>query len=390
MKGLSLSARGRIYFENRHLRRSARDVFDHRQRVADADDHLDVQVGLARLRGGQILVVGAAVDQLDGEVLRRDAEALLEQLEVQVDGRLVEEAAEADAAAGLRVGRVVADAVQLLDAGRRDQGPARGIDWHGRRSLRRGRRRRAFAGREAGDAAGGGGLAKVGGRGDQLDVAGEVVRDGVLRGAQLGGGAAGVVGEAGVEQLVGGAHGRGEVDGTGGAVDVGDAGALQPGDDVGVVDDGEEGLHVVMIQPLAIVRAAGGRHGAQLVLQLIEILLDEADGQRDRGRGIGLLDKGPSAGDGGQSLVDDGERGQGELAQQAEAEKHDATMIWQGDYQLPSRAGEMGRESAGGCPDDLIYTMTEYSVRRSRAAAPSDVTIVPKAGQQSAISNQLL
>ena len=97
-------------------RGAAGNVFGDGKGVADAGDVLGIEVSFAVIVVDG-LVVGTAVDELDGEPLGGDVELLLEEGEVLGACGLVEEAAEGDFGAGVRVRSVITDVVEFFEAG---------------------------------------------------------------------------------------------------------------------------------------------------------------------------------------------------------------------------------------------------------------------------------
>lgn len=232
-----------------------------RQRGAHSDDILKVEVRLTTVAGG-VLVVEAAAERDHREVLSGcvGGKVFLEQSEVTITSVLLEVAAEADFAAAVSVRLVVAKLVQIPQTLRRDLIVAinRPILGCGSRhtEIRTGANRFLPGGGVVRTD-----LSEAGSRLDHVDMLRHGFWDGVLEGAQPADIAVRLAYkplEVCVQEVIGHADGRAEVDPVGVLLDVGDTGGVQPVQDCvySFVAGEEHPLHlVVRLKVLAVVGA---------------------------------------------------------------------------------------------------------------------------------------
>lgn len=256
--------------------------FGHRDRRADTHDILQVQVGLAAVCRG-VLVVEAAVVLDDSEVLAIGprSKLLLEQRQVRVPGVLLEIAGERDLIAVVRVGFVVAHGVQVLQTLRGDgavavSGRQSSLTESLVRSLSLAVQSVAVCME----------LAEAGRRSNQVNVLDEIVGNRVLQRPKsldmLH--AVDVVLEVGIQQLIGSLHISIEGHPVGILLDVGDTSTLQPLPHS--VDRCsarlQHALHLIVgAEVLAVVWVIRTRHLHQGVLETSDIALGEGDLQPD-------------------------------------------------------------------------------------------------------------
>lgn len=263
-------------------------------------DVLDIQVSFAEL-AVQALVVDSVVNEDLGEVLGRDAELLLVQEGVFVTGRLVQETAESDSAAGSGVGLVVANVVELTDARRCDRGGAWPgcsdigysdiggryltlLSLGGLKSFRHERRSESL------------GFTEESGGSDDVDVFGDFLRNGVGQGSDLTNAVLLVVDEAGVEKGIGVLYGDLDCDDL--AIRAQDCHALglKPRQDGSLRDRWR--VHkvqdVLLVVPLTVSLVLRVRDSVQFRYQAVEVLQLEVELQLEHGCTSGLADGGPS------------------------------------------------------------------------------------------------
>lgn len=324
--------RGGLVDVRDEIAQAAGRVLGHGQRRAQAEDVLQIEVGLAAV-GGRVLVVAAAVELHDGEVLalgpRR--QVALEQGQVGVARVFLQVAGEGDLAAAVRVGGVVADVVEVLQARRRDDllADERLVEAGAQTSPRQrtmGLARQGFRSRVLALRAD---VAEARGRLDHVDVLGQLVGHGVLESAQATDVrvVADIPAKLRVEQLVGDADRRTEVDPVGVLLDIADAGALQPGDHGvdGLVGRQQQALHlIVRLEVPAVARMARGRHVEHGLLEGVDIVLLQRDLQADGLVVAGSARESPARGRRTQPLehLAGGRRGQQDGQRERASENH--------------------------------------------------------------------
>lgn len=79
-----------------------------------------IQIGLPKLCGCGILIIGGASNENSGEILVRDTVEFLKLEKVAVDSRLVQETAKSNVAARCRIGRVAHSVVEFFETCRGD------------------------------------------------------------------------------------------------------------------------------------------------------------------------------------------------------------------------------------------------------------------------------
>lgn len=220
--------------------------------MANSYNILHVQVGFTL--GIPILTIDAAIDQFNREALSGDLEMVLIVIKIGILSGFIQETTKTNPASGLNVHGIVAHIVQLFHARGGDRLFARGSCGALDRSWGVGGSSSRVMMLDGGSFDG---FAKVGGRGDQVNVAGEMIGDRVLGSAQLGNTIVFKVSKLGAKELVGGSNIGGEINGFTGGVDILDTGSFQPRNDRSTVCSREQCFELVMIKVFAILWASG-------------------------------------------------------------------------------------------------------------------------------------
>lgn len=129
---------------------------------------------------------------------------------------------------------------------------------------------------------------------DQVDIIDKVVRNRITQCAQFLTISIRIVSKAGVQELIRRTDIGRKLDGTAHAVDFGNTSLFQPGNDRLVVGRRKKGIDLLLVQVFSIFGASRGRHGAQLALEFVQVLVVQGNNEVDWRGGIGVSGFGPT------------------------------------------------------------------------------------------------